>query len=289
MRSTTDPGKIAERPHPAADGAGVRANILAAVAATTAKITPVALQRQLCEAFGHERRKVRDALMVLVTDGELNFVYEAGRTTIEMAFNRPVRVAGRIWLVPAGHPLQNETDKVPVFLQQGAAFGDGRHPSTRLALMGIEWGVEDMLRVDEKPAATVLDIGTGSGVLLLAALRLGIGSGIGLDIDPCALSEATTNIRLNGLAERAIVSNHGIEKLDRTYDLICANLRWPTLKSMRDPIKRHLPPGGALVVSGIRPAEAPALTAWYAKVGFRRRWQSGQNDWTAVVFQAPDR
>jgi ribosomal protein L11 methyltransferase len=289
MRRATDPSEIAERSHPAADSTGVRADILAAITAAIPKITPVALQRQLRDAFGYDRRSVRDALGELVSEGVLNYIYEAGRTTIEMAFNRPVRVARRVLLVPAGHSLQNETNQVPVVIRQGAAFGDGRHPSTRLALMGIEWVVDDLLSFNDKPATAALDIGTGSGVLLAAALRLGIGTGTGLDIDPCAVSEAKTNIRLNGLSGRATVSNHGIEKLDRNYDLICANLRWPTLKSMRDAIKGRLQPGGALVVSGIQPAEVKVLTAWYAKAGFQCRWQSGQDDWAASVLQAADR
>lgn len=287
MRRATDPREVAERSHPAADGAGVRANILAAIDATPTKITPVTLQRQLGERCGYDHRRVRKALRELVAEGELNYIYEAGRTTIEMAFNRPVRVARRILLVPAGHPLQNETGSVPVVIQQGAAFGDGRHPSTRLALMGIEWVADDLFGVRDMPAATVLDIGTGSGVLLVAALRLGFGSGIGLDMDPCAVSEAAANIRLNGLSGRATVSKHGIEELDRNYDLICANLRWPTLKSMRDAIKGRLQPGGALVVSGIKSTEATSLSAWFARAGFRCRWQSGRGNWAAVVLQ-PD-
>jgi ribosomal protein L11 methyltransferase len=289
MPRSTDPEKHPEQPRPAADGADVRENMLAVVAAATSKITPVTLQRKLRKAFGYDRRQVRDGLAGLVAKGELNYIDEAGRTIVEMAFNRPVRVSRKIFLVPAGLTLADEKEKVPVVIQPGAAFGDGRHPSTRLALTGLEWAVDQLYPFSGRSAATVLDIGTGSGVLLVAALRLGIGSGIGLDIDPCAVSEAITNIRLNGLAARAAASHHGIQKLDREYALICANLRWPTLKSMRDPIKQRLQPGGALLVSGIQSAEVTALTAWYAKAGFRCRWRSERCGWAAVVMQPADR
>jgi ribosomal protein L11 methyltransferase len=289
MPRSTDPEKHPEQSHPTSDGAAVRENMLAVIAAATSKITPVTLQRKLRKAFGYDRRKVRNALAGLVAKGELNYIDEAGRTIVEMAFNRPVRVSRKIFLVPAGHTLEDEKNKLPVVIQPGAAFGDGRHPSTRLALTGVEWAVDHLFPLSGRSAATVLDIGTGSGVLLVAALRLGIDSGIGLDIDPCAVSEATTNIRLNGLTARAAVSNHGIEKLDRKYELICANLRWPTLKSMRDPIKRRLRPAGALVVSGIQSVEVTALTDWYAKANFQCRWRSGRCNWAAAVLQPADR
>ena len=137
-------------------------------------------------------------------------------------------------------------------------------------------------------AASVLDIGTGSGVLLLAALRLGMGSGVGIDIDPCAVSEAGINIQLNGLAAKAAISHHGIDELARYFDLVCANLRWPTLKSMRNQIAERLQPLGAVVVAGINSTEMKKLIEWYARADFLCRWHASQDDWAAVVLQLAD-
>ena len=269
-------------------GHDVKAAVLSTVAEAASKITSIDLQRLLYKKFRYPNRTVRDAVKELIDEGELNYINVAGRTLIEKAFNRPVRVSRRIVLAPAGMGGSDNKDTVTLFIRQGAAFGDGRHPTTRLALMGIEVVIDDLLGEPSVVTGSVLDIGTGSGVLLIAALRLGFGNGVGVDIDPCAVSEAAANVALNRLTARAEISGQGFETLETKFGLICANLRWPTLKSARDQMIDRLKPDGVLVLSGIKAAEENTLIDWYAMAGFTCRWRSSQNDWAAVVLQITD-
>ena len=266
-------------------GRDVKDDVLSIVTGTFLKLTSVDLQRQLFEKYRYSSRTVRAAVKDLVSEGELNFINEAGRTFIETAFNRPVRVSRRIVLVPAGFAGEGDTDTVTVFIRQGAAFGDGRHPTTRLALMGIEVVIDELMIEQKVAAGSVLDIGTGSGVLVVAAMRLGFSRGVGVDIDPCAVSEARTNVALNGLADRVEISGQGFETIDHQFDLICANLRWPTLKSARGFIKSHLAPEGVVVISGIKTSEMTPLIDWFVETGFSYRWGASQAGWAVVVIQ----
>ena len=266
-------------------GHDVKADVLLAVTEAASKITSVDLQRQLFERFRYPNRAVRAAVKDLIDEGELNYINVAGRTLIERSFNRPVLVSRRIVLAPAGYAGEDNKDKETVFIQQGAAFGDGRHPTTRLALMGIEVVIDELMSERDVADGLVLDIGTGSGVLVVAAIRLGFSKGVGIDIDPCAVSEATANAELNQLGGCIEISDQSLETLDVPFDLICANLRWPTLKSMRNKLKQRMEPDGALILSGIKATEMDTLIDWYSKADFKCKWHSSQDDWAGVVLQ----
>ena len=95
---------------------------------------------------------------------------------------------------------------IVVNIKAGAAFGTGCHPTTRLALTGLEKVCKNNLIPIGTENCRVLDIGTGSGVLSIAALKMGLDQGIGLDIDPCARAEAAENAVLNGLSKRLEIS-----------------------------------------------------------------------------------
>ena len=263
----------------------VKADVLFAVTAAASKLTSIDLQRQLSEKFRYSNRTVRAAVKDLIDEGELNYINVAGRTFVEKAFNRPVRVSRRIVLAPAGTDGSDNSDTVTVLIRQGAAFGDGRHPTTRLALMGIEVAIDEVMSERDVTYGKVLDIGTGSGVLVVASIRLGFSHGVGIDIDPCAVSEATANVELNQLSGRIEISDRDFETLYGSFDLICANLRWPTLKSLCNQIKGRMKPHGALVLSGIKETEVKTLVDWYEMADFECRWQSSENDWAAVVLR----
>jgi len=288
MPRITKPANIPDitRQHPPV--AGLQADLLAALSAATSKLTPIDLQRSLGGHPRHNRHEIAAAIRQLMDEGELNYINEGGRTLIELSFNRPVQVSKRIILARAGQNVAAADRQVAVVLQPGAAFGDGRHPSTRLALAGIEIVRDELISGREAARGEVLDIGTGSGTLVVAAVRLGFGSGVGLDIDPCALSEAAANVALNGLTERIRISDQPIDTLGRRFAMVCANLRWPTLRLMRHQIKAILGPKATVVLAGIKAAEMDALLDWYAAAEFICRWHCCRNDWAAVVLQRAD-
>jgi ribosomal protein L11 methyltransferase len=121
-------------------------------------------------------------------------------------------------------------------------------------------------------------------VLAIAAVKLGIENGVGLDLDPCAVAEAAQNVSLNGLAGRIEVSDHGIERIDGVFSLVVANLRLPTLDRLAAPIAALTVPGGALVMSGVQQEEQEAVVAAYGQQRFECAWSVAEDRWVGLVL-----
>ena len=187
-------------------------------------------------------------------------------------------------LTPPARPVPPGPGDIVVRLRPGASFGVGRHPTTRLALQGIEFALRGDAAARSRTGSRVLDIGTGSGVLAIAAVKLGIENGVGLDIDPCAVAEASHNVRLNGLAGRIEISDRSLEGLDGVFSLVVANLRLPTLVCLAAPIAALTMPGGALVVSGVQQEEQAAVFAAYGRQRFECAWSVAENRWAGLVL-----
>ncbi|MEJ5357039.1 MAG: 50S ribosomal protein L11 methyltransferase [Desulfobacterales bacterium] len=257
-------------------------------AAGARRRTPAALLRMLGAESPPGRQAVRRALRQLVAAGELTYTQEFGITWIEASFARPVRVSPRIVISPPG---PEETDPAPgtrrVWIAPGAAFGGGRHPTTRLALRGIDHALADRGERRSGPPSRVLDVGTGSGVLVIAAVRLGVDFGLGIDLDPCALAEARANVRRNGLEGRIRMSDEPLANVPGTFSLTAANLRLPTLIAMAPLLTPRCRPDGAIVLSGVRPEEEAALLAAYGRLGFLPSWRETEGGWSGLVLERP--
>ena len=230
------------------------------------------------------RARLQASLQELVAAGELAYTFEHGRTFLEPSFDRPVRVSDRIVLTPPGRAFQAGAEDVVIRIIPGAAFGAGRHPTTRLALKAVDFV---QARTDEAPAGPgrrLLDIGTGSGVLAMAAVMLGIESGLAVDIDPCAVAEAKANVALNGLSRRIVVSDQAVETIGGRYDLVSANLRTPTLVRLAPHIDRWTAPQGVLVMSGIRVEERDELLGEFEEHFFDTVWHGGEQGWVGLAL-----
>jgi ribosomal protein L11 methylase PrmA len=276
------------RSDPAADrpGAeGLRGRVLEMIAGR--RCCPADLIRALSAGDARwAKPAVRAAIQALVAAGELAYTFEHGRSFLEPSFDRPVRVGERIILCPPGRDAQAGPGDIVVLIASGAAFGAGRHPTTRLALRGIEHAL-GRVPGGRPPGRRALDIGTGTGVLVMAAVKLGIPSGTGIDIDPCAVAEAGENLRRNGLAGAIHVTGQAIDDLTPGFDLVAANLRAPTLARLSEKIHALTAPGGAVVMSGLRVAERRDLLAAYAPLGFTLLWEGAEDDWAGVVLRRP--
>ncbi len=252
------------------------------------KITSRDLEKIIVQRIPVGRRKFQAALKALIAEGELTYTYLYGCTFIEKSFNRPVRVGSQVILTPPErHPMLSGSDVV-VMLRPGASFGIGQHPTTRLAVQGIEYAIKT-IRVCAGASATMLDIGTGSGVLAITALKLGIDRAIGTDMDPCAITEAVENAKINGLSQRFTVLDVPAEEINEQFNLIAANLRYPTLARLCPYIASHIPENGAAILSGIREEEAEEIKSIYAKLNLECRWEAIENRWAGLVLvkQAP--
>ncbi|MCM8593956.1 50S ribosomal protein L11 methyltransferase [Accumulibacter sp.] len=164
----------------------------------------------------------------------------------------PIRISSRLWIVPSWHEAPDPEATVLV-LDPGMAFGTGSHPTTRLCL---EWLDRHLV-----PGASVLDYGCGSGILAIAAARLGAGRVLGVDIDAQALTAAKHNADLNA----AVVSiQDSAEAVRGQFDVVLANILANPLKVLAPALCGHLRCAGQLVLSGILVEQAEGLVAAYA-------------------------
>ena len=274
-----DPEKIS------IDLAMVRQEALRVVAESTARITPSVLEKKLIEDHGLTKKQMKTVIRGLVSDGELAYTYEFGSTFLELSFNKPVRVSKHVVLKPPDHHFQPQSQDVVIQIKPGAAFGDGRHPTSRLAVRGIETVLKEF-KLDINPdQCRVLDIGTGSGILVLTAVKMGFHEGVGIDIDPAARSEAIENVSLNRLAGQIEISDQYLESIEGPFNLVTANLRYPTLKKICSCLRQITQPNGFIVFSGIRSHESADLIKAYGRKNFEFLWQDETHDWAGVAFK----
>jgi len=157
----------------------------------------------------------------------------------------PMKFGKRLWICP-GDTSTNDPDAVIVRLDPGLAFGTGTHPTTALCL---DW--LDSLSLDD---ATVLDYGCGSGVLAIAALRLGCKAATAMDIDPQAVTATMQNARQNGVESQLQVLGSA-DKIEAQFDVVVANILAAPLLDLAASIASHVLNGGILAISGILPEQ----------------------------------
>jgi len=164
----------------------------------------------------------------------------------------PIRAGESLWIVPTWH-APPEPGAVNLVLDPGAAFGTGSHPTTRLVLAWLERTV--------RGGETVLDYGCGSGILAIAALKLGAARAFGVDIDPLALEAA----RYNASANAVRLEVRGAEEpLAVAADLTVANILANPLRMLAPLLAAHTRPGGRIALSGILATQAADVTLAYA-------------------------
>ena len=263
----------------------IRNAVIETITSLPAKVTPSALTRILSEKFRLGKKQIKAAIRDLVSDGELAYTYQYGATYLELSFNRPRRVSQFVVLQPHGHSYCHGPAEVVLQIAPGAAFGDGRHPTTRLAIRGIEMALRQHFRRSRSCSARVLDVGCGSGVLVIAAVRLGAAAGMGVDVDACALAEARQNVRLNALENRIEISDQALPAIRRQFRMVTANLRYPSLIQLRSQLSLLTTPGGVLILSGIRDIELADLLQYYAEKHWACLWRQTEAGWAAIVLQ----
>ena len=263
----------------------IQKEIMEMVVESPARLTPQYLEKTISEKFGLDKARAKALLNELVVRGQLEYTYEFGSTYLVRSFNKPVRIASHVVLVPAGQSYQPATDEVVIHIKAGAAFGGGRHPTTRLSVKAIEYVLKQMRPDWLSKDCSVLDIGTGSGILVIAAVCLGIKNGLGIDIDPCAIAEAGQNIVLNHLENQIVISDRKIDSIDQAFAMVVANLRYPGLKKSYPHIIRLTDSGGWVVLSGFRTHERADLIDLYSARYFKSIWSADEIDWTAAVLK----
>jgi ribosomal protein L11 methyltransferase len=191
------------------------------------------------------------------------------------------RAGDRIVVVPVWQstPEWVSADDLVLSIDPGHTFGSGSHPTTRMCLVAIEANLA--------PVSVVADIGCGSGVLSMAAARLGAVRVDAIDIDKRAVAETVANAERNGVAARVDSSINSVGSLGHgRHDLVVANIGAATLVSLAIDLCALVTPGGVLVLSGVLDEQVDAVADAYLAHGFTVRDTMADGEWRALVLRA---
>lgn len=205
-----------------------------------------------------------------------------------------IQISSRLVVRPPFVEVKLEPGQVEVVIEPGQAFGTGGHASTRLCL---EW--VDVLYSDVEPGDSasphferVLDVGTGSGVLAMAAVALGAGSAVGFDLDAVAVEAARNSAIENGLADRTEWIAGPIEAVSRgeRFPLVVANLLKREILPIATQVAARVPPGGRLVLAGLLLEDEPEVLARFEHEGLalasaRRTIEDGTGVWVGLCLE----
>lgn len=210
----------------------------------------------------------RDALVEEVVDDSWADAWRA--------WARPVRV-GEVLVQPAWLSLaEDHGAPVVITIDPGRAFGSGGHASTALALEAL-WG-------EPLDGAHVLDVGTGSGVLAIAAVRRGAAQVVGTDIDPAALAACAANAEANGVAARVLAVDEPPSSFATAFDAVLANLPGDVLRELARDLAAVVVEGGCLVLSGMIDAQLDGVVECFVDAGCAPRRVLQRDGWSAVVL-----
>ncbi|MFH1581374.1 MAG: 50S ribosomal protein L11 methyltransferase [Desulfobacteraceae bacterium] len=251
-------------------------------------LTQLDIEKELANRYFYPKKQIKQAIKVLVAEQTLAYTYKYGHSFLEKSFNKPVRISKRIVIKPPGIAYRREPGDLVIELLRGVSFGNGEHPTTRLAIRGVEHALSSDKFLRDEQNTFALDIGTGSGVLVIAAVLLGINRAIGIDIDPVARSEAKKNISLNNLSNRISIHNRSLDDINQQFSLIIANLRYPTLKKLYSLLDLITEQQAAVVLSGLKTSEMPDVQKLYTQKFFKLESSEVEKGWGAMVFEKRD-
>lgn len=208
-----------------------------------------------------------------------NEVVEEAWATAWKKYYHPVRISRYLTIVPSWEKYQaKQADEKIITLDPGMAFGTGTHPTTRLTLQALE--------VYVRGGETVLDVGTGSGVLSIASKHLGAQTVHAYDLDEVAVRSAVENMQLNPIAHDVHVqANNLLTGVEEAADIIVANILADIILLMIPDAWRLLKPEGTLIVSGIIEAKKQLVVEAMQAQGFEIDQVFTQKDWVAIAFK----
>lgn len=234
------------------------------------------------------------------------FGYDAGEFTVAAGqvqdedwadawkkYFKPIRVSEQLTIKPTWETYEARPDEVIIELDPGMAFGTGTHPTTALCLRTLESAIHG--------GESVIDVGTGSGILAIGALKLGASRVLALDLDPVAVSSATENIKLNGLQDVIDVrlsdllgvlhdrdqAEAGAGAIKPPVDIVVANILAEIILLFIADVMAVLKPGGIYIASGIYKNKEADVEAGLLAAGFEIVDRVREDDWVAFVAGKP--
>lgn len=189
---------------------------------------------------------------------------------------KPIQATGRIVIKPTWHDYTAAPEQILVTIDPKMSFGTGYHETTRL-----------VLRLMEKyltPGCSMLDIGTGTGILAIAGIKLGAGSAVAVDIDEWSFNNAVENCRLNHVEQKVRILHGEISSVSgQSFDLIVANIQLNVIEPMLQGIEELLNPGGSVILSGLLQSDRGQILRALIGGTLAVREESDENEWLAIV------
>ncbi len=190
---------------------------------------------------------------------------------------RPLHIGARVVIVPEWIGYSQEADEAVVTLDSNMAFGTGEHETTRMCLEALQEAV--------KEGDAVIDVGCGSGILGIAAAKLGAKICYLTDIDPVAVESATHNALRNGVSQKCIVAHSDLlEQSDVRGDVVLANITAEVLVRLAPSIPKNLKEGGTLILSGIIADRLSLVKEAFEAQGLSLRQERVTGEWYALVY-----
>ncbi len=192
-------------------------------------------------------------------------------------FFHPVRITDRLLILPVWEKLPPHAEEEHIIrIDPGPAFGTGQHATTKMCLQAMD--------VDLNGSQTLLDVGTGSGILAIYGAKLGFKKVEAIDVDPEAVRWAERNIGLNDATNAITLSSKGIEKIMDRFSLVCANLILGELLRLMPVLSRLTEPHGRLVISGILRDQVERISKALPPTGFHRLETLHEEEWACMIL-----
>ncbi|MBQ8394402.1 MAG: 50S ribosomal protein L11 methyltransferase, partial [Clostridia bacterium] len=190
---------------------------------------------------------------------------------------RPIHL-GAIVVVPEWIDYTPEQGEHVVLLDSNMAFGTGEHETTSMCV--------ELMQEYITPDSVCIDVGCGSGILGISAIKLGAAKAYLTDIDPIAVESSLHNSELNGVADKTVVAHSNLlDNTDIQWDVMMANITGEVLKMLAPSIPKNLKKGGVLILSGIIESRLEMVKAAYEAVGMQVVFEKRKGEWFALVLK----
>lgn len=189
-----------------------------------------------------------------------------------------IKITDRMVIKPSFKEYEAKENEIVITLDPKMSFGTGEHPTTKICIKFLE----KYLNKDDK----VLDVGSGTGILSIAAAKLGAGKIIAFDIDEWSLDNGLENIRINQVESLIEIRQCEIKDIsEKEFDLIVANIQRNILMELASEINMRLRKSGFLILSGLLESDEKFITDKYSSFGFKFIEKEIMNEWIGIVFQ----
>ena len=202
-------------------------------------------------------------------------MYEEDWANTWKQYYKPSKVGEKIVVKPIREEYEQKEGELVVNLDPGMAFGTGTHETTRMCIQALEKYV--------KEESTVFDVGCGSGILAIAAAKLGAKLAVGVDLDPVAVESSIENVGYNNLNNIEILHGNLVEVIDGKSDIVVANILAEIICILTDDVKRVMKDGGVFITSGIIHDRVDMVCEKLEATGFEVIEKNRDGEWNCIV------